>query len=491
MRTTFGTLRLQAHQINVCKLIVKDTPGLLLFYKVGSGKTLAAIAAAENLAAFEKRERRVVVILPASLRDNFRKEMRAAQVRSPGRYTILSFHQVHRMTPQQRTELGSGGFLIIDEVQNLRNPANPSVDGVQKATMLDSVLEVARAAGKRLLLSGTPMMNWPFEIGSSIGLIDPERFAEIAIKKMAFNPRNGRHEFQPQFVPNFGKEANKHRDRLARMLRCAILFYEPPPSVVRAHYPTKTEHIVRVPLSPLQLKEHGEVIQDMGDAVENNAANAFNLEDLPDNNAYLARMRMLCNAVRGSHPKMDEAVNRIATEVARGGKCVVFSSYLMHGLHKMQRLLAARGVPCVVFEGATADRLRPEIVRKYNSGEVPVIMLSEAGKEGLDLKNTTQVHIMEPQWNEEKVHQAIGRAIRYKSHTGPNRHVDVFRYVAYIRPRDVQAGPGNDWPHDDYPKAYKTGDVRLWELSKTKHESIDNFTTWLVQLSDVNLRTCV
>lgn len=60
-----------------------------------------------------------------------------------------------------------------------------------------------------------------------------------------------------------------------------------------------------------------------------------------------------------------------------------------------------------------------------------IILISPAGAEGLNLRNVRQVHIMEPFWNEVKIEQVIGRAIRICSHKDlpqDKRRVDVFRY---------------------------------------------------------------
>lgn len=45
-----------------------------------------------------------------------------------------------------------------------------------------------------------------------------------------------------------------------------------------------------------------------------------------------------------------------------------------------------------------------------------VIMLTKSGSEGISLKNVRQVHIMEPYWNDNRVRQVIGRAVRAGSH---------------------------------------------------------------------------
>ena len=60
-----------------------------------------------------------------------------------------------------------------------------------------------------------------------------------------------------------------------------------------------------------------------------------------------------------------------------------------------------------------------------------IIMISPAGAEGINLNNTRQVHIMEPYWNEVRIEQVIGRALRYCQHKDlpiEERKVDVFRY---------------------------------------------------------------
>ena len=60
-----------------------------------------------------------------------------------------------------------------------------------------------------------------------------------------------------------------------------------------------------------------------------------------------------------------------------------------------------------------------------------IIMISPAGAEGINLSNVRQVHILEPYWNEVRIEQVIGRAIRQCQHKDlpmKDRTVDVFRY---------------------------------------------------------------
>ena len=73
-------------------------------------------------------------------------------------------------------------------------------------------------------------------------------------------------------------------------------------------------------------------------------------------------------------------------------------------------------------------------------------MISPAGSEGLNLRNVRQVHILEPYWNEVRITQIVGRAIRQCSHEElpmKDRHVQVYRYKS-IRSK------GDKWTTDQH-----------------------------------------
>jgi hypothetical protein len=60
-----------------------------------------------------------------------------------------------------------------------------------------------------------------------------------------------------------------------------------------------------------------------------------------------------------------------------------------------------------------------------------IILVSPAGAEGINLNNVRQVHIVEPYWNETRIEQVIGRAVRFCQHKDlpmDERKVDIFRY---------------------------------------------------------------
>jgi SNF2 family DNA or RNA helicase len=95
------------------------------------------------------------------------------------------------------------------------------------------------------------------------------------------------------------------------------------------------------------------------------------------------------------------------------------------------------GYRYIEYHGAIDREIREKNKKIYNDREnvlgrvVKIIMLSPAGAEGITLRNTRQVHILEPFWNEARIEQIMGRAVRFCVHKDlplDQRTVDVFRY---------------------------------------------------------------
>lgn len=64
-----------------------------------------------------------------------------------------------------------------------------------------------------------------------------------------------------------------------------------------------------------------------------------------------------------------------------------------------------------------------------------VVLISQAGSEGIDFKYLRQVHVMEPWYNLNRIEQVIGRAIRNYSHQDlplKNRNSQIFLHSTYI-----------------------------------------------------------
>ena len=93
----------------------------------------------------------------------------------------------------------------------------------------------------------------------------------------------------------------------------------------------------------------------------------------------------------------------------------------------------------VEYHGSIDSSLREKNRIKFNDKAnidgrlIKLIMISPAGSEGISLKNVRQVHVLEPYWNEVRIEQLIGRALRAYSHIDldpKDRIVDIYRYKA-------------------------------------------------------------
>ena len=80
-----------------------------------------------------------------------------------------------------------------------------------------------------------------------------------------------------------------------------------------------------------------------------------------------------------------------------------------------------------------------KIENNFMGDAIKVLMITSSGAEGINLKNTRFVHIVEPYWNMVRLEQVIGRARRIASHMDlPEelRNVKVYLYMSTI-PDDV------------------------------------------------------
>ena len=80
-----------------------------------------------------------------------------------------------------------------------------------------------------------------------------------------------------------------------------------------------------------------------------------------------------------------------------------------------------------------SDRLREKSANNNHGEIIKIFMITSSGAEGINLKNTRFVHIVEPYWHNVRLEQVIGRARRICSHQDlPEelRTVKVFLYVS-------------------------------------------------------------
>jgi hypothetical protein len=172
-----------------------------------------------------------------------------------------------------------------------------------------------------------------------------------------------------------------------------------------------------------------------------------------DLNAFQGALRQVSNTARAYDPSMTDEqelkdsrkLNLILQHLNEmraknpNHRGVVYSNYLDSGILPLSRALTQQGVAHNVFTGSVSPTQRRTMIEDYNSGKTPLLLLSGAGSEGLDLKGTRSIQLMEPHWNPSRIEQVIGRGIRYKSHDHlpeEEREVRVMKYHSKL-PEDL------------------------------------------------------
>lgn len=390
---------------------LRNQSGLVAIHGLGSGKTLSSIAAAEDTKGD------VGVVVPASLRTNYEKELTKHVSAPEASYDIASIQGAGRGNVPKGKDL-----LVVDEAHRLRDPSSKSTQAVRGAE-----------AKKRLLLTGTALYNRPYDLASLVNTASGESvFPGV---QQAFDQQYiGEKTIGPGLwgrlrgIKPGSKPVLKNTDALKSRLDKWVDYHENSSE----GFPDREDVTIDAPMSPQQKKLYDTVIGSAPPWVSYKVR-----AGLPPSKQEAAQLNAFANAARQISvspggfdtsltpetaaklsPKIQKAVQNLETDIAANPqhRAVVYSNYLDSGINPYAAELTARGIPHGMFTGAMKREERDQMVRDYNEGKLRALLLSSAGGEGLDLKGTRAVQIMEPHWNKEKIEQVIGRGRRYQSH---------------------------------------------------------------------------
>ena len=387
-------MELLKHQVSLAEHLLKNR-GAIAAFPTGSGKTAAAIASAQCILA-KNSMWKVIVVTPVSLQGNFKKEMDKYGVPKEDRkrysfYTLTNFSN----KISEKKLCNNKTLLIIDEAHNLRTKNGERVKNILKCT---------RSAGRVLLLTATPIYNNPEDIINLVAFVKGEK----PIKSGQF------------------KKIIESDILLKEYIKCIFLFHK------------LDEHRKGFP----QLKEE-DVVIEMSDEYYNKyrklETEYISNQDARDPFKLLNGVRQATLKIEVVSPKIQWTFEKIKEDVKAKKRIVVFSSFKEVGLKNLEKLLKGKKIKYVKVTGDMKAPLRDEAVREYNNGDVYVLLISKAGGEGLDLKETRDIILLEPGWNEPAEEQVIGRGVRLNSHKNlPVEERLVTVYHLYLKKSDSQ-----------------------------------------------------
>jgi len=388
---------------------------------MGLGKTIQVIAL--HLHRIQAKAGPTLVVCPASLLGTWEHEVRrfapdvpVRRYHGDGRHLedladdemVLVTYGIVLRDSAQLAEIG-WGLVVADEAQHAKNPLSRTARELR-----------AVPAPARIALTGTPVENRLSELWAILDWTTPGLLGHLE----AFTRRVA--------VP-----VERYRDaeattRFAALIRPFLLRRRKTDPGIAPELPRKTETDVFVPLTAEQVTLYEAMVRETMAAIETSdgierAGLVFKL---------LTALKQICN-----HPAqylkqpgpLDGRSGKLAafdelTDVilANGESMLVFSQYTQMAT-LLQQHLDARGIGSLFLHGRLPVPRREEMVTRFQSGDVPVFLLSlKAGGTGLTLTRATHVLHYDRWWNPAVEDQATDRAYRI----GQDRPVQVHRLIA-------------------------------------------------------------
>jgi superfamily II DNA or RNA helicase len=432
----YESIVLQKHQLKLVKFISQPSAkGILVFHSVGSGKTITSLAAARCL--LEKFPLKFVqVITNASLTGNFLKEISNLKLKFKNKISVDSYASF--LVKAKKTELSCRDtVLVVDESQGING---------QSSSRFKWIFECAKQAPKVILLSATPVKNYPEEFSNQLSVITGEKISRTKLELIStLNPDS--------------------RDKAySKILGCKVSYVKT--SVNDKNYPVVDTKLVNVKMNEEFYNEYLKIQQNESDN---------GLRDTKNLAVFYNGIRRAVNKSKSVSPKINWVIKKILQDVSENKKVLVYSAWLESGIKIIKKILESKGVFSSEVSGKISGKDKQRQVKQFNDGKTKVLLISSAGAEGLDLKGTRSVIILEPYWNDSRVQQVIGRAVRYGSHSSlpkSDRKVEVFQMVLVKNPKYMKS-----WDKTD------SADSILLRLSLQKQQGIDNFYSSLEKVS--------
>ena len=482
----------------------KKVNGLLVYHRIGSGKTCTAINIAEKF----KKKLNIVIVLPASLIGNFRDELRT---QCPGNnvyininelndledynpkddeykeiiertddrideyYTIYSYHKFVQLIKDRKIKLNNT-LLIIDEIQNMI-----SINGTFYKT-LKQIIDKTDKTLKLILLSATPMFDKPVEIALTLNLLRPKNLLPIG------------NEFDNLFLKKVdGTYEAVNLDKFRELTKNMVSYYRGAPVI---SFPQVDFKIVKCKMSDFQYKSYltslSEIREDtkgmfkdvdllklpsdffLGPRIVSNVAfpnksigdvgfssfkkNYLNLDTISN---YSIKFHKIFTRIKKS-----EGTVFVYSNFKEEGGLKSFITFLEWNGYKSYKTFGEGKKRYAVWSGDETQSTKQEIKHVFNNKEnvdgshIKIMLGSPSIKEGVSLLRLEQIHILEPYWNMSRLEQIMGRGVRFCSHKDmpkSKRVVNIYLYLAV------------------HEKEEETVDQHIWKMALEKNNLISKF----------------
>ncbi|MFG2663282.1 SNF2-related protein [Streptomyces sp. NPDC048387] len=391
---------------------------------MGLGKTVTLIALHLHWA----RPEPTLVVCPASLLGNWQREIERFAPGTPvrrfhggdrsldslqGGFVLTTYGTMRASAGRLAAQ--SWGLVVADEAQHVKNPHSATAKALRTLP-----------APARVALTGTPVENNLSELWALLDWTTPGLLGPLT----TFRARHAR-PVEHQQEEDGGNEAAVAR--LAALVRPFLLRRKKSDPGIAPELPPKTETDHPVSLTREQASLYQAAVEEAMAVIEGSEG----IERRGMIMKLLGSLKQICNHpaqyLREADPRIPHRSGKLAlldelldTILAEGGSVLVFTQYVTMA-RILERHLATRGIPSQLLHGGTPVPRREELVDRFQSGEVPVFLLSlKAAGTGLNLTRAGHVIHYDRWWNPAVEEQATDRAYRI----GQTQPVQVHRIIA-------------------------------------------------------------
>lgn len=458
----FKPVALRDYQQHVVNFLSRSKrKGMLIFHSVGTGKTITALAAASCLAAKTGiAANRIIIIAPSSVKGQWIRQVNAV-LPLLKEYITVESHERWLQKFSTGQETANNAILIIDEAHKFRSAIRDTIPVTGKFSK--KMIQAAFEAKKVLFLTATPIVNTLDDIRNMVAV-----FKEFDNSKEAYE------EF---------KSVKKSKS-VSEYLKCFISAYSRPVAANDPSFPNVQRTFKKFVMSEAYYEKYIKVEQDDLEEFVNTARSILKF---PKKNgslmAFFSGVRRAVNAVTMDiiSEKIKWLCKKIKLWNRNNEPCVIYSGWRAAGMHLLEEYLKKNDIAYATISGSKTSAARQRIVSEYNTKKFACLLITAAGSEGLDLKETRHLVILEPHWNQMRIEQTIGRAVRYKSHDSIANPLDRVVHVWHL----ILVKPTND---DDLPSA----DELLTNMAIMKQRAIEDihYQDLIAASIEENVRAC-
>ncbi|GAA2248342.1 DEAD/DEAH box helicase [Streptomyces amakusaensis] len=392
---------------------------------MGLGKTITLIALHLHRQTEPSAAGPTLVVCPTSLMGNWQREIEKFAPGTPVRRFhgssrelgnladgefVLTTYGTMRLDAE-RLARTAWGMVVADEAQHVKNPYSATARRLRTL-----------GAKARVALSGTPVENNLSELWAILDWTTPGLLGPLGTFRSRY----------AQAVEG-GEDPAAAARRLSSLVRPFLLRRHKSDPGIAPELPPKTETDRAVSLTAEQTGLYEAVVRETLAAI----SEADGMERRGLVMKLLTALKQICNHpaqyLKEEQPRIADRSGKLElldelldTILAEGAAVLVFTQYVQMA-RLLERHLAARGVPTQFLHGGTPVAEREAMVGRFQSGDVPVFLLSlKAAGTGLNLTRAEHVVHFDRWWNPAVEAQATDRAYRI----GQTQPVQVHRLIA-------------------------------------------------------------